>query len=173
VKRSRKGAGGPRVAFVLGSENDLRLISRGTELLKKFGVEFEVEISSAHRAPQKTARYAREAEGRGIQVLIGAAGYANHLAGALAANSVLPVIGLPLNTSSLDGLDSLLSTVQMPSGVPVATVTVGEAGAANAAILAVQILATADAGLRKALRKYREEMAAAVARKAAEIRNRS
>jgi len=168
-----KRGGGARVGIVLGSESDLPLIAKGVDLLKKFGVEFEVELSSAHRAPEKTVRYAREAEGRGLGVLIGAAGYANHLAGTLAANSILPVIGLPLNTSPLNGLDSLLSTVQMPAGVPVATVTVGEAGAANAAILALQILATADAGLRKALRKYREEMADAVSRKAAEIRKRS
>jgi len=173
MKRKVSKGGGPQIGFVLGSENDLRLIARGTELLKRFGVAFEVEISSAHRAPEKTARYAREAEGRGLRVLIGAAGYANHLAGTLAANSVLPVIGLPLNTSSLGGLDSLLSTVQMPSGVPVATVTIGEAGATNAAVLALQILATADPGLREALRKYRREMAGTVARKAEEIRNRS
>ena len=173
MKRKAPKRGGPRIGFVLGSENDLPLITRGTDLLKKFGVAYEVEISSAHRAPERTARYAREAEGRGLKVLIGAAGYANHLAGALAANSVLPVIGLPLNTSSLNGLDSLLSTVQMPSGVPVATVTIGEAGATNAALLALQILATADPGLREALRKHRQEMAEAVERKAEEIRNRS
>jgi phosphoribosylaminoimidazole carboxylase PurE protein len=161
------------VGIVVGSENDLPLITKGVDLLKRFGVEFEVELSSAHRAPERTARYAREAEGRGLKVLIGAAGYANHLAGALAANSTLPVIGVPLNTSPLDGLDSLLSTVQMPGGVPVATVSIGEAGAVNAAVLAVQILATADPDLQKALRQYREEMADKVARRAQEIRNRS
>jgi phosphoribosylaminoimidazole carboxylase PurE protein len=149
------------------------MISKAVDLLKKFSVEFEVELSSAHRAPERTARYAREAEGRGLRVLIGAAGYANHLAGALAANSSLPVIGIPLNSSPLAGLDSLLSTVQMPGGVPVATVSIGEAGAVNAALLAVQILATADAELRKAVRKYREEMAEKVAQRAEEIRNRS
>jgi len=168
-----KRAGGPKVGIVLGSESDLPLIAKGVDLLKKFGVEIEVELSSAHRAPEKTVRYAREAEGRGLRVLIGAAGYANHLAGTLAANSILPVIGVPLNTSPLGGLDSLLSTVQMPSGVPVATVTIGEAGAVNAAVLALQILAIADADLRKALRKYRKEMAEKVSRRAEEIRNRS
>jgi phosphoribosylaminoimidazole carboxylase PurE protein len=166
-------AGGPRVGIVLGSESDLPLLTKGMDLLKRFGVEIEVEISSAHRAPEKTARYAREAEGRGLRVLIGAAGYANHLAGTLAANSILPVIGVPLNTSPLGGLDSLLSTVQMPSGVPVATVTIGEAGAVNAAVLALQILAEADADLRKALRKYRKEMAENVSKRAEEIRKRS
>jgi len=173
VRRIVRKAGGPRVGIVLGSENDLRLITKGANLLKKFGVEFEVEISSAHRAPERTARYAREAEGRGIKVLIGAAGYANHLAGALAANSILPVIGVPLNTSPLNGLDSLLSTVQMPSGVPVAAVTIGEAGGVNAAVLALRILATADPGLREALWKHREEMAGTASRNAGEIRNRS
>src|SRR5262249_8970331 len=130
----------PQVGFVLGSESDLPLIMKGVEVLKKFGVEFEEELSSAHRAPEKTVRYAREAEGRGVRVLIGAAGFANHLAGALAGYSVLPVIGLPLPTSPLSGLDSLLSTVQMPAGVPVATVSIGEAGAVNAAVLALEIL---------------------------------
>jgi phosphoribosylaminoimidazole carboxylase PurE protein len=161
------------VGIVVGSENDLPLISKAVDLLKKFGVEFEVQLSSAHRAPESTARYAREAEGRGLRVLIGAAGFANHLAGALAANSVLPVIGIPLNSSPLAGLDSLLSTVQMPGGVPVATVSIGEAGAVNAAVLAVQILATADADLRRAVRKHKEEMADKVARLSEEIRNRS
>jgi phosphoribosylaminoimidazole carboxylase PurE protein len=147
-------------------------MTKGIDLLKRFGVEMEVELSSAHRAPEKTARYAREAQGRGLQVLIGAAGFANHLAGTLAANSSLPVIGVPLNTSPLNGLDSLLSTVQMPGGVPVATVTIGEAGAVNAAVLAVQILATGDPALRQAVVKYKEELAEKVARRAQEIRNR-
>ena len=163
----------PLVGIVLGSESDLPMMTKGVELLKKFGVEVEVELSSAHRAPDKTARYAREAEGRGLRVLIGAAGFANHLAGTLAAHSSLPVIGVPLNTSPLNGLDSLLSTVQMPGGVPVATVSIGEAGAVNAAILAVQILATADPALRQAVGKYKEELAEKVARRAEEIRNRS
>jgi phosphoribosylaminoimidazole carboxylase PurE protein len=147
------------------------MMTKGVELLKKFGVEVEVELSSAHRAPEKTARYAREAESRGLGVLIGAAGFANHLAGSLAAHTVLPVIGVPLNTSALNGLDSLLSTVQMPEGVPVATVSIGEAGAVNAAVLALQILATADPSLRQAIRRYKEEMAEKIARRAEEIRN--
>ena len=163
--------GGPRVGIVLGSESDLPMMTKGVELLKKFGVEVEVELSSAHRAPEKTARYAREAESRGLGVLIGAAGFANHLAGSLAAHTVLPVIGVPLNTSPLNGLDSLLSTVQMPVGVPVATVSIGEAGAVNAAVLALQILATADPVLRQAIRRYKEEMAEKIARRAEEIRN--
>jgi phosphoribosylaminoimidazole carboxylase PurE protein len=162
---------GPRIGIVLGSESDLPRMTKGVELLKKFGVEVEVELSSAHRAPEKTARYAREAESRGLGVLIGAAGFANHLAGSLAAHTVLPVIGVPLNTSPLNGLDSLLSTVQMPGGVPVATVTIGEAGAVNAAVLALQILATADPDLRQAIRRYKEEMAEKIARRAEEIRN--
>jgi phosphoribosylaminoimidazole carboxylase PurE protein len=163
----------PLVGIVLGSESDLPMMTKGIELLKKFGVEVEVQLSSAHRAPEMTARYAREAEGRGLQVLIGAAGFANHLAGALAAHTALPVIGIPLNTSPLQGLDSLLSTVQMPGGVPVATVSIGEAGAVNAAILAVQILATGDARLRQAIHQYKQEMAEKIARRSEEIRNRS
>ena len=164
---------GPRVGIVLGSESDLPMMTKGVELLKKFGVDVEVELSSAHRAPEKTARYAREAESRGLKVLIGAAGFANHLAGTLAAHTVLPVIGVPLNTSPLNGLDSLLSTVQMPGGVPVATVTIGEVGAVNAAVLALQILGTADADLRNAVRRHKEEMAEKITRRAEEIRNRS
>ena len=166
--KSRKG---PLVGIVIGSETDLPTLKKGVELLKRFGVGIEVELSSAHRAPEKTARYAREAEGRGLRVLIGAAGYANHLAGVLAANTPLPVIGVPLDTSPLKGLDSLLSTVQMPAGVPVATVTIGEAGAVNAAVLALQILGTADPEIRRAIGRYKEEMAEKVTRRAEEIRN--
>src|SRR4030095_10879139 len=110
-------AKGPRVGIVLGSESDLPMMTKGVELLKKFGVEVEIELSSAHRAPEKTARYAREAESRGLGVLIGAAGFANHLAGSLAAHTVLPVIGVPLNTSPLNGLDSILSNVPMTARV--------------------------------------------------------
>ena len=167
-----KNRKGPLVGIVLGSESDLPMMKKGVELLKKFGVGIEVELSSAHRAPEKTARYAREAEGRGLRVLIGAAGYANHLAGALAANTPLPVIGIPLNTSPLNGLDSLLSTVQMPAGIPVATVTIGEAGAVNAAVLALQILGTADPAIRRAVSRYKTEMAEKLTRRAEEIRNR-
>jgi phosphoribosylaminoimidazole carboxylase PurE protein len=167
-----KRSTGPRVAIVLGSESDLPMLTKGVELLKRFGVEIEVELSSAHRAPEKTARFAREAEERGVRVLIGAAGHANHLAGTLAAHSVLPVIGIPLNTSPLNGLDSLLSTVQMPAGVPVATVSIGETGAVNAAVLALEILGTSDPEIRRKVRSYKEEMAEKIARRAEEIRNR-
>ena len=163
----------PKVGIVLGSENDLPLLEKGVELLKRFGVEFEVELCSAHRAPQKTARYAQEAEKRGIQVLIGAAGYANHLAGTLAAHTPLPVIGIPLDTSPLKGLDSVLSTVQMPAGVPVATVTIGAAGAVNAAVLALQILGTSDPEIRNTVRQYKKELAEKVAKQAEEIRKHS
>jgi len=167
-----KSGKSPRVGIVLGSESDLPIMMKGVELLKRFGVEIEVELSSAHRTPERTARYAREAEGRGLQVLIGAAGFANHLAGVLAAYTPLPVIGVPLDTSPLNGLDSLLSTVQMPAGIPVATVAIGEAGAVNAALLAVQILATADPQLRQAVRDYKEETADKMTKRAEEIRNR-
>jgi phosphoribosylaminoimidazole carboxylase PurE protein len=155
VKESRH----PRVGIVLGSENDLPLLEKGVELLKRFGVEFEVELSSAHRAPQKTARYAQEAEDRGIQVLT--------------AHTPLPVIGIPLDTSPLKGIDSVLSTVQMPAGVPVATVTIGPAGAVNAAMLALQILGTSDPAIRNAVRQYKKELAEKVAKRAEEIRKHS
>lgn len=163
-------AKGPQVAILIGSENDLPLVTGGIELFKKFGVEVEVELSSAHRTPDRTARYAREAEKRGLKVLIGAAGFANHLAGVLAANTTLPVIGVPLDTSPLNGLDSLLATVQMPAGVPVATVTIGKAGGVNAALLALQILGTADPELRQAIRNHREEMAREVAQRSEALR---
>ena len=127
--------------------------------LERFHVAYEARTSSAHRNPEQTARWAAELEGRGVQVVIAAAGYAAHLAGVVAAHTTLPVIGVPIDSSPLQGLDSLLSTVMMPSGVPVATVAIGAAGARNAAVLAVQILATADPELRRALHDYKEELA--------------
>lgn len=163
----------PQVAILIGSENDLPLLSKGIELFKKFGVAFEVELSSAHRTPDRTARYAREAEGRGLKVLIGAAGFANHLAGVLAAHTPLPVIGIPLDSSPLNGLDSLLATVQMPAGVPVATVTIGKAGGVNAALLALQILGTADPEIRQAIRAHKEEMAQKVEQRSEALRKSS
>lgn len=148
-----------RVAIVCGSPNDLPLLEGGRAILEEFGVPFEMKVSSAHRNPEATAEWAKGLEGRGVQAVIAAAGYANHLAGTVAAHTTLPVIGIPLDGSPLNGLDALLSTVMMPSGVPVATVTVGRAGAKNAAVLAVQILATADPSLRERLWTYKAKMA--------------
>lgn len=141
------------VAILMGSQSDLEKMNKGAEVLKGFGVAHEVKVLSAHRLPDKVAEYAKSAEQKGIKILIAGAGMANHLAGALAANTTIPVIGVPLTGSALNGLDALMSTVQMPKGVPVATVAID--GAANAAFLAVEILALADEGLRSKLKAHR------------------
>jgi len=138
----------PVVAVVLGSDADWETVANAAETLKKFGVPFEVRVCSAHRTPDAAAEFAKGAAGRGFKVIIAAAGSAAHLAGVLAAHTTLPVIGVPMKGGALDGLDALLATVQMPAGVPVATVALGKAGAVNAALLAVQILALNDAGLQ-------------------------
>ena len=146
------------VAVVMGSDSDLGVMQGCVDQLGEFGVETTVRILSAHRTPQAAAEFAQNAEARGIKVIIAAAGMAAHLAGAMAAWSTLPVIGVPLAAEGGPvGLDSLLSTVQMPPGVPVATVAIGKAGARNAAILAVQILALSDAGLREKLHEFKKK----------------
>jgi 5-(carboxyamino)imidazole ribonucleotide mutase len=147
----------PRVGVVLGSSSDEERTKAATVILGKFGVDYEVEVLSAHRSPRRVAEYGASAEDRGLQVLIAAAGKAAALPGVLAAHTVLPVIGLPIFTPQLAGQDALFSIVQMPSGVPVATV--GLDAAANAGILAVQILSTADAQLRKQLREFKQQLA--------------
>lgn len=149
----------PLVAIVLGSESDRPTMEDTGRTLAEFQVPFEVVIASAHRSPDLVDRYVRSAEQRGLRVLIAAAGGAAHLAGTLAARTVLPVIGVPLESTGLGGLDALLSTVQMPPGVPVATVALGTWGARNAAILAAQILAVGDPALRERLRQFKEAMA--------------
>lgn len=145
------------VLILTGSENDLEVMNHTVEELKKFGIGSKIVVSSAHRDPERTGEILRKAEKDGYSVIIAAAGMAAHLAGKAAAMTVLPVIGVPLNSSSLGGLDALLSTVQMPSGVPVATVSIGKSGAVNAAYLAVQILATRDKKLRELLKKSRSK----------------
>jgi phosphoribosylaminoimidazole carboxylase PurE protein len=147
------------VGIVLGSESDRPVMEDAHRTLSALGIAAEVVIASAHRTPQVVDHYARSAERRGLQVLIAAAGGAAHLAGALAARTVLPVIGVPLVVGSLGGLDALLSTVQMPPGVPVATVAIGAWGARNAALLAAQILAVDDHPLRDRVRAFREALA--------------
>ena len=134
----------PQVAMVMGSGSDLDVMMNGIKVLKGYGIEYEVRVISAHRAPDAVGEYARAAASRGIKVLIAGAGAAAHLAGALAAHSALPIIGVPLVASSLGGFDALLATVQMPGGVPVGTVGVGKAGAVNAAHLAARIIAISD-----------------------------
>jgi len=160
----------PIVGIVMGSDSDLAVMAETAETLKKFGVPFEVEISSAHRSPVRTAEYARTAIARGLKVIIVAAGGAAHLGGVIAAETTLPVIGVPIPSTTLAGLDSLLSMVQMPGGVPVACVSIGKPGAVNAAIFAVEILATSDAALAKKLAGYKEELATAVAAKSAKVK---
>jgi len=152
-------AGPPRVAILMGSDSDLPVMAECARVLEDYGVPYDARVLSAHRTPEAAARFARTAESRGIEVLVAGAGGAAHLAGALAAHSTLPVIGVPLAASPLSGFDALLSTVQMPPGVPVATVGVGPMGAKNAGHLAVQILAVKDAALRRALQDRRRAMA--------------
>jgi 5-(carboxyamino)imidazole ribonucleotide mutase len=146
---------GARVGIVMGSESDLEVMLPAREVLAEFGVQCEVRVLSAHRRPAETLKYAQEAAGRGLRVLIGGAGGAAALPGALAAGTSLPVIGVPVPLKTLDGLDSLLSMVQMPSGVPVATVAIG--GARNAGILAARILALADESLAQKLDRFMED----------------
>jgi phosphoribosylaminoimidazole carboxylase PurE protein len=145
------------VAVVMGSDSDLSVMQGCVEQLREFGIQATVRILSAHRTPQAAAEFAQNAEARGVKVIVAAAGMAAHLAGAMAAWTTLPVIGVPLAAEGGPaGLDALLSTVQMPPGVPVATVAVGKAGARNAAVLAVQILALSDAGLREKLHEFKK-----------------
>ncbi len=147
----------PEVLILTGSENDLEVMHHTALELKKFGIGSRIVVTSAHRDPAKTGRILRRAEKDGYSVIIAAAGMAAHLAGKAAAETILPVIGVPLNSSTLGGLDALLSTVQMPSGVPVATVSIGKSGAVNAAWLAAQILSTKNKKLRELLRRERSK----------------
>jgi phosphoribosylaminoimidazole carboxylase PurE protein len=147
------------VSIVMGSESDLGIMQEAQAVLTRFGVPHETRVISAHRTPHRAAEYAQQLEARGVKLVIAAAGKAAHLAGVIAGLTPLPVIGVPVTTSDLGGLDSLLSMVQMPGGIPVATVTIGKAGAKNAAILAVEILALNDPELRTKLGAFREEMA--------------
>jgi 5-(carboxyamino)imidazole ribonucleotide mutase len=157
------------VAIIMGSKSDYPVVQRAERVLKAFEIEFETRILSAHRTPRLVEEFATEAENRGIEVIIAAAGKAAHLAGVVASNTPIPVIGLPIKSSTLDGLDSLLSTVQMPSGVPVATVAID--GAENAGLLAIQILSVKYEALRGALRKYKENMAKEIGRLDAEFQS--
>ncbi|HZJ82918.1 MAG TPA: 5-(carboxyamino)imidazole ribonucleotide mutase [Clostridia bacterium] len=157
-----------RVAIVMGSKSDFPVVKLAIDLLKSFGVEVEVNVISAHRTPDAAAEFAKSAEDRGVRVIIGAAGKAAHLPGVIAAYTILPVIGLPIKSSTLDGLDSLLSIVQMPSGIPVATVAIN--GSQNAALLAIQILALGDKALARDLKEYRSTMEEQVKLQDEEIR---
>jgi phosphoribosylaminoimidazole carboxylase PurE protein len=145
----------PQVAILMGSDSDFSTMERTTTVLKEFGVGFEIRVMSAHRTPEAVVAFVQAAPDRGIKVFIAAAGGAAHLAGAVAAQTILPVIGVPIASTELQGVDALYATVQMPPGIPVATVAIGKFGATNAALLAIQILATSDAGLQKKLKEYK------------------
>lgn len=145
----------PLVGILMGSDSDLPIMEEAAKVLKDFGIPYEITISSAHRSPKRTSEYAKSAVDRGIKVIITGAGSAAHLAGFIAAETTLPVIGVPIDSSPLKGMDALLSTVQMPGGVPVAAMAIGKAGAKNAGIFAAQIIATADKGLQKKLKAFK------------------
>ena len=147
--QAKQSSQAPVVGIIMGSDSDLPVMQEAFEVLTNFGIPAEITVASAHRSPQRVSEYARSARRRGLKVLIAGAGGAAHLAGVLAAETSLPVIGVPIESSPLTGWDALLSTVQMPAGVPVATMAVGKAGAGNAAILAAQILAVADSKLQE------------------------
>jgi phosphoribosylaminoimidazole carboxylase PurE protein len=160
----------PKVAIILGSDSDYPVIQDMIQILKDFGIEYEISVSSAHRSPERTQKIAAEFEGRGVQVVVACAGAAAHLAGVLASHTILPVIGVPIESSPLQGLDALLSTSMMPAGVPVATMAIGKAGAGNAAVLAAQILARSDPSLAERLRAYKKRLAERVEMQDKELR---
>lgn len=160
----------PLVGIIMGSDTDLPVMTETAKTLKTFGVPFELDITSAHRSPARTSEYARTAISRGLKVIIVGAGGAAHLAGVVAAETTLPVLGVPMATTTLAGLDSLLSTVQMPGGVPVACTAIGKPGAINAAIFAVEIIATADADLARKLAEHKENLVRSVAEKSEKVK---
>ena len=169
-KKPRLSGGSPQVGIVMGSDSDLGVMQSAANVLKDFGVAFEITVASAHRSPRRAAHWASSARERGIKIIIAGAGHAAHLAGAMAAHSSLPIIGVPIDSSCLQGMDALLATVQMPPGIPVATMAIGKSGAKNAGILAVQILALADDRLAAKLEKYKQNMAAEVEQKAKKLK---
>ena len=153
------------VGIVMGSDSDIPVMEETSQILDKFGIGYETNIISAHRTPKKAHQYAATAQNRGLEVIIAGAGGAAHLAGVIASLTTLPVIGVPMQTQALGGIDSFLSTVQMPSGVPVATMAIGKAGACNAAILAAQILGIKYPRIREKVKRYKEEIAKSVEEK--------
>ncbi|MDD5634633.1 MAG: 5-(carboxyamino)imidazole ribonucleotide mutase [Candidatus Omnitrophica bacterium] len=159
----------PIVSIIMGSDSDLAVMTEASVVLKKFDIAHEIKILSAHRSPEDTAEFAKSAKKRGIKIIIAGAGGAAHLAGVIASHTILPVIGVPME-SKLNGVDSLLSTVQMPAGVPVATVAVGKAGATNAAILAAEILALSLEPISKKLEEYKKELVEKVKEKNKELK---
>lgn len=162
-----------KVAIFIGSDSDYDVVKDALAILKEFKVTFALEVTSAHRSPARTFKLIKTFEEKGVEVFIAVAGKAAHLAGIVAAHTVKPVIGVPVESSSFDGLDALLSTVQMPKGVPVATMGLGKSGASNAALLAIQILSIKDSSLVKKLKEYRKKMAAQIEVKSKKIQQKS
>ncbi len=162
-------AEGALVTIVMGSDSDLDVMRGSAEMLRKFGIPFEITVASAHRSPQRAAQLATGARQRGVRVIIAAAGHAAHLAGVIAAHTTLPVIGVPIDSSCLQGLDALLATVQMPPGIPVATMAIGKPGAVNAAILAAQIIGVTEGDVAERLAAHKQEMEDKVAQKAGQV----
>jgi phosphoribosylaminoimidazole carboxylase PurE protein len=160
----------PQVSIVMGSDSDLDIMREAGKALEEFGIQYEIDVTSAHRSPDRTGDYARKAAGRGIKVIIAGAGGAAHLAGVIAAHTTLPVIGVPIPATSLNGLDSLLATVQMPAGIPVATVAIGKPGATNAGILAAQIIGLSSDAVDKKLTAHKEKLANGVEEKSKKLR---
>jgi phosphoribosylaminoimidazole carboxylase PurE protein len=165
----RKMPAAPVVSIIMGSDSDLEVMNDAAKALELFEVPYEIDICSAHRSPARTSEFSRQAAARGIRVIIAGAGGAAHLAGVVAAETILPVIAVPIAATTLGGLDALLAMVQMPAGIPVATVAIGKAGATNAGILAVQILATADPALTSRLAAYKQHLAQSVAEKSRKL----
>ncbi len=158
------------VSIVMGSDSDLEIMREAATALEGFGISYEMDVTSAHRSPDRTAQYAREASGRGIRVIIAGAGGAAHLAGVIAAHTTLPVIGVPIPSTALNGMDSLLATVQMPAGIPVATVAIGKPGATNAGILAAQILGTSNSDTAAKLAQHKVKLASGVEEKSKKMK---
>jgi phosphoribosylaminoimidazole carboxylase PurE protein len=159
----------PLVGIIMGSDSDFEIMQESAKILKEFDIPYEIGVFSAHRSPNRTHDYVASAKSRGLQIIIAGAGSSAHLAGVTAAGTTLPVIGIPINSSPLSGMDALLSTVQMPPGVPVATMGVGKSGAVNAAILAIQILALANDDIMKKLVEYKAKLEQSVAEKSKRI----
>jgi len=159
----------PVVGIIMGSDSDLPVMQEAAKVLKQFEIPYEIGVYSAHRSPHRTSEYVRSARERGLKIIIAGAGSSAHLAGVTAAETTLPVIGVPIDSSPLSGFDSLLSTVQMPPGVPVATMGVGKSGATNAAMFALQILALGDENLTKKLGEYKEQLEKSVAEKSKKV----
>ena len=159
----------PLVSIVMGSDSDLEIMNEAAKTLDDFAISYEIDVTSAHRSPARTAEFARNAASRGVKVIIAGAGGAAHLAGVIAAETTLPVIGVPIPSTPLNGMDSLLATVQMPAGIPVATVAIGKAGATNAGILAAQIIALSNATVAGKMKELKAKLARSVEEKSQKL----